>query len=65
MKEKCCIYYFYATLFSFLYAFCYFQTSSLGVPGNPPKDDFDGKRRVKPPNAVFTNSKNGIMVVLT
>jgi hypothetical protein len=31
MKEKCCIFYFYATLFSFLYAFCYFQTSPLGV----------------------------------
>jgi len=30
MKEKCCIFYFYATLFSFLYTFCYFQTSPLG-----------------------------------
>jgi hypothetical protein len=32
MKEKCCIFYFYATLFFFICAFCYFQTAPLGVP---------------------------------
>ena len=67
MKEKCCIFYFYATLFSFICAFCYFQTAPLGVRKGKAtiipfllfvKTTFSGLPFLFPPKASFGGAHN-------